>query len=150
VATWLLRFIVQPFGPTRRGPSDATASAVAELLLAPTATRDRLTAGLYLGADDTPLMQLETALKLAIEADPIEKKMRTAGISDRRAAVKTEVITADEAKLLEQADAAVAKVVEVDDFAPEDLKRQATADNVVPLAAARARPKRTAAKRKTQ
>jgi acyl-CoA dehydrogenase len=150
VAAWLLRFIVQPFGPTRRGPSDATASAVAELLLAPTATRDRLTAGLYLGADDTPLMQLETALKLAIEADPIEKKMRTAGISDRRAAVKTEVITADEAKLLEQADAAVAKVVEVDDFAPEDLKRQATADNVVPLAAARARPKRTAAKRKTQ
>ena len=148
VAAWLLRFIVQPFGPNRRGPADATASAAAELLLAPSATRDRLTAGLYLGSEDEPLMRLEAALKLAIEADSIEKKIRAAGIHDRRAAVKAEVITAEEAKLFEAAEATAARVIEVDDFAPAELKRQAAADNIVPLDTARPRARRTAAKRK--
>jgi acyl-CoA dehydrogenase len=150
VAAWLLRFFVQPLGPSRRGPADETSAACAELVLAPSAARDRLTAGLYLGGEDTPLMQLENALRLVIAADPVEKKMRAAGISDRRAAVKTEVITADEAKLLDDAQAAVARVVEVDDFAPEELRRSVKGDNVVPLSPARPRPKRTAAKRKTQ
>ncbi len=148
-AAWFLRFIVQPFGPTRRGPSDATASAVAELILAPTATRDRLTAGLYLGGEDEPLMQLEEALLLTIEADPVEKQMRAPGTADRRAAVNTKVITSEEAKLLDAAPAAAARVIEVDDFAPEELLRRAAGDNVVPLSSAGPRAKRTAAKRKS-
>ena len=38
----LLRFIIQPLGPRRRGPSDSLTRACAALLLEPSATRDRL------------------------------------------------------------------------------------------------------------
>jgi acyl-CoA dehydrogenase len=40
---WMLRFLLLPLGPRRRGPSDRLTDACAELLLAPSATRDRLT-----------------------------------------------------------------------------------------------------------
>jgi len=47
--------------------------------------------------------------------------MHAAHLSDWREAVKTGVITASDGDRLEAAHAAVARVVEVDDFAPEAL-----------------------------
>jgi hypothetical protein len=49
---------------------------------------------------------------------------------------------------LQEAEAAVDKVIAVDDFAPEELARHRGTGNVVALEAARPRARRTAAKRK--
>jgi acyl-CoA dehydrogenase len=72
-AAWLLRFIVQPRGPRSHGPSDAVAMQCAEILLAPSAARDRLTPGLYAGEGEDALARLETAFRLVTESEDIKK-----------------------------------------------------------------------------
>src|SRR4029077_17591717 len=44
---WLLRFLIQPLGPRRRGPSDRVTDRCADLITTPSAARDRLTVDLY-------------------------------------------------------------------------------------------------------
>ena len=51
-AAWLLRFMVLPLGPRRRGPSDRLTQACAAILLEPSATRDRLTVDIFHGSGD--------------------------------------------------------------------------------------------------
>ncbi len=122
VAT-MLKVVVQPFGAKTLGPSDDVVHRCAQLILAPGPARDRLTAGLYhAGAnDDGPLTRLERAFMLVTANAPIEKKMHAAKIRDWKEAVSKGVITADEGQSIQTADDAVAKVIEVDDFAPEAL-----------------------------
>src|SRR5579872_6625023 len=43
---WLLRFLVQPLGPRRRGPSDRITDSCADLITHPSVARDRLTVDL--------------------------------------------------------------------------------------------------------
>lgn len=119
----LLKFVTQPFGAKTLGPSDDVVHRCAQLVLAPGPARDRLTAGLYhAGAnDDGPLTRLEHAFMLVTANAAIEKKMHTAKIRDWKEAVSKGVITADEGLAIQVADEAVAKVIEVDDFAPEAL-----------------------------
>jgi acyl-CoA dehydrogenase len=90
------------------------------LLTEPSATRDRLTSGLYLG-EDGGIGQLERAFKLVTAAEPIQKKMHDAKLRDWKLAREKGVITGDEAKQMEAVDAAVLDAVEVDDFKPEEL-----------------------------
>lgn len=122
VAT-ILKIVVQPFGAKMLGPSDKVVHQCAQLVLEPSTARDRLTSGLYhAGAnDDGPLARLERAFLLVTANAPIEKKMRAAHIRDWNEAVKRGVITADEGNAMKTAQEAVAKVIEVDDFAPEAL-----------------------------
>jgi acyl-CoA dehydrogenase len=118
---WLLKFLIQPLGITQHGPADRLSQQVGELLTEPSATRDRLTYGLYLGDDDGGVARLEKAFKLVTEAEPIQKKMHDAKIRDWKLALEKGVITGDEAKQMEAVDAAVLDAVEVDDFKPEEL-----------------------------
>ena len=76
----ILRFINQPFGAGHRSPADALIKRCAQLLLEPSETRDRLTAGLYLGKHEEGLARLERAFALAIENEPIAKRLRDARI----------------------------------------------------------------------
>jgi acyl-CoA dehydrogenase len=122
VAT-LLRLILQPFGARDTGPTDANVHQCAQLILEPSAARERLTAGLYHVDDDRGLARLEKAFALVAAADGIDRRMRAARIKDWREAVKRGVITASEGERIRVAEEAVAKVVEVDDFAPEELSR---------------------------
>ncbi|WP_458760033.1 acyl-CoA dehydrogenase [Afipia sp. TerB] len=119
----MLKVVVQPFGAKTLGPSDDVVHRCAQLVLAPGPARDRLTAGLYhAGAnDDGPLTRLERAFMLVTANAPIEKKMHAARIRDWKEAVRKGVITAEEGRAIQTADEAVAKVIEVDDFAPEAL-----------------------------
>jgi acyl-CoA dehydrogenase len=119
----ILKFVVQPFGAKTLGPSDKVVHECAQLVLEPSAARERLTAGLYhAGAnDDGPLARLERAFLLVTANAPIEKKMRAAHIRDWNEAMTRGVITADEGNAMKAAHEAVAKVIEVDDFAPEAL-----------------------------
>ena len=119
----ILKFIVQPLGPNVLGPSDAVVHRCAQLVLEPSAARDRLTSGLYHApvGDDGPLARLERAFLLVTGNAAIEKKMRAVRIRDWNEAVKRGVITADEGSAMQKAHDAVAQVIEVDDFAPEAL-----------------------------
>ena len=117
----ILKILIQPLGANPLGPSDDVVHRCAQLVLAPSAARDRLTAGLYHANDDGPLARLERAFLLVTANEPIEKKMHAAKIRDWSDAVKKGVITAEEGEKIKAAHDAVALVIEVDDFAPEAL-----------------------------
>ena len=75
----LLRAIVFPLGRPYVVPSDALGHDVAKLLIAPSPTRDRLTAGMFIPDEvDDPVRQIELALEATIAAEPIEAKLRDA------------------------------------------------------------------------
>jgi acyl-CoA dehydrogenase len=117
----VLKFMVQPFGARVLGPSDATIHHCAQLVLEPSVARDRLTPNLSHVADDRGLDRLEQAFLLVTGTEEIARRMRVARIRDWREAVKQGVITQSEGERIAAAQDAAAKVIEVDDFAPEAL-----------------------------
>jgi len=127
---WLLRLIAFPWGRRRRPPNRRIVQACANLALAPSDTRERLTTGIYRGkgiADVTGLM--EEAFAAALRRDAIEAKLKEAGKSGRKALSDTDALVAEGALSREEADsltaanAIIAKAIAVDDFAPEELVR---------------------------
>jgi acyl-CoA dehydrogenase len=118
---WFLKFIIQPLGVSQHGPADALTRQCADILLEPSAARDRLTSGLYLGDDDGGIARLERAFKLVTEAEPAAKKMHDAKIRDWQIAWQKGIITEAEAKQMEEVHEAVSKAIDVDDFSPEEL-----------------------------
>jgi acyl-CoA dehydrogenase len=131
----VLRAIAFPLGRPYVVPSDALGHCVAELLIAPSPTRDRLTAGMFIPDDvDDPVRQIELALEAAVAAEPIEAKLRAAMRAGKlpprdepgadpevldRQAVEAGIITADEARVLAEHREWVAIVIRVDDFGPD-------------------------------
>ena len=121
VVAWILKFVVQPFGARVLGPSDRVVHRCAQIVLEPSAARDRLTPDLAHVEDDGGCARLERAFLLVAAAEDAARKMRVARLHDRDEAVKQGVITQSEADKLAAAHEAVAKVIDVDDFAPEAL-----------------------------
>jgi acyl-CoA dehydrogenase len=117
----VLKFLVQPFGARVLGPSDRVTHQCAQLVLEPSAARDRLTPDLSHVDDDRGVARLEKAFLLVTAAEDIARRMRAAHLHDWRDAVKKGVITQAEGEQIAAAHEAVAKVIEVDDFAPEAL-----------------------------
>jgi len=131
----VLRRIVFPLGRPYVVPSDALGHQVAKLLIEPSATRDRLTAGVFLSRSPVnPVVQIERALAATIASEPVEAKIRAAlkhrQIDGRLApgagvealvarARDAGVITAAEADLVLVAREATAAVIRVDDFAQD-------------------------------
>ncbi|HEY3489508.1 MAG TPA: acyl-CoA dehydrogenase [Candidatus Deferrimicrobiaceae bacterium] len=126
----LLHFVIFPLGRHFAPPSDALGHEVSKRLIAPSAARDRLTAGMFLPkGEDEPLGLLEAALDATIEAEPIEARLHGArkagtirgeGEALTQAAVAAKVITASEGELLAHAARLRDAVIRVDDF-PKDL-----------------------------
>jgi len=126
---WLLGGIVFPAGRRYHVPSDALGHKVASLLLAPSATRERLTGGLYVSSDPNDVTgRLEDALPKVIAAEPLERKLYK--LVDEvptlhgdhegqvREAVKRGLVSEAEAGMLRAAHAARRAVITVDDFPP--------------------------------
>jgi len=131
---WLLRLLTFPCGIRPTAPSDRLGHRVATLLMAPSATRDRLSQGIYLPlALEEPLGRIEDALSKVIAAEPIEKKLRDArrkkliAVADTTGgydeAVAAKIITTAEAQILINAEAARKTVIRVDDFPFTDFER---------------------------
>jgi acyl-CoA dehydrogenase len=119
---WLLRLMVFPKGLTLNAPTDAMGHAVAQLLLAPSPARDRLTAGIYIPEGDSEIVgRLEVALEAVIEADAVKMALKR-----ERPAPAGQTETAAIAAVA-RAEALTRAVIDVDDFAPEDLRRQPSA-----------------------
>ncbi|HUP93872.1 MAG TPA: acyl-CoA dehydrogenase [Burkholderiales bacterium] len=124
----VLRFIVFPWGREFRLPHDSLGHDVCNLVLAPGASRDRLTRGMFIPDDaDDPVAILDRALETAIAAEPIEHKLKSAlragalqAHDDLAAAVARGVIDEAEAGQLEAARALRRRAIMVDDF-PKDF-----------------------------
>jgi acyl-CoA dehydrogenase len=117
----ILKFLIQPFGARVLGPSDRVVHACAQLVLEPSIARDRLTPDLSHVEDDGGLARLEKAFRLMTGAEDVARKMHAAHLHDWKEAVAKGVITQGEAGRIAAAQEAVAKVIEVDDFAAEEL-----------------------------
>ena len=127
IVAWLLRASTFTFGFYRELPSDELSRACAELLLEPSATRDRLTGGIFIGGAADPVGMLDHALAMALVAEPIERKLRTASGGDIDAGETSGTIDADEARTLREFRSLLRSVLAVDDFAPEELSPAASA-----------------------
>ena len=135
----LMRMLIFPRGRTYFAPSDRLGSQLAELIMTPGPSRDRLCHEAYRDAQgNNPLHALQEALELSAAADPLEKKLRVDGVRTGRLraldvpgqtaeAERIGLLTADEARLLQRYDAAVMSLIHVDDFAPHELGTQAQA-----------------------
>jgi acyl-CoA dehydrogenase len=117
----VLKFLIQPLGARVLGPSDRVTHQCAQLVLEPSAARDRLTRDIAHVDDDGGVARLEKAFLLVTGAEDIARKLRSARLHDWQAAVKQGVITQAEGERFAAAREAVAKVIEVDDFAPEAI-----------------------------
>jgi acyl-CoA dehydrogenase len=138
---WLLRFMLLPFGVRRRGPSDRLTQACANLLLTPSATRERLTADIFHGTGGSGLARLERAFELTVAAQPLHDRLHRANLRDIEKARQQNVINDVEAAQLHAAAEAVAAAVAVDDFAPEELSPRRALGDVL----SQAMPRPTAA-----
>ena len=92
----ILKFLLQPFGARVLGPSDRVVHECAQLILEPSAARDRLTPDLSHVDDDRGVARLEKAFKLVTASEDIRKQMHAAHIHDWKEAVKKGVITQSE------------------------------------------------------
>jgi acyl-CoA dehydrogenase len=137
--TWLFRGPVAAWSRLNRlgsMPSDDLGHRVARILLTPGAQRDRLTAGIFLPADpSTALGRLDHAMALCHQSDALQTKLRDAvksGTLEKAAparlvqqAVEKGVLTAAEAKLLAEAEAAREDAIQVDAFTLEAYMQSA-------------------------
>jgi acyl-CoA dehydrogenase len=130
---WLLRIVAFPLGRFRRPPSDRLVHACASLILSATATRERLTDGIYISRLPTdPTGRMEAAFAAALERDAIEDKIRASGQVGRKAMadlarlVRENIVTQGEADALARANAIIRDAIDVDDFAPSELTARAT------------------------
>ncbi len=127
----LLRLIVFPFGKPYAPPNDANDRRVARLLLRPSAARDRLTAGIYIGSPHEPLGRVEDALQKSLAAEGAARKLQRAVRAGKlpdasgdeliEQAKQAKLITERDAALLSSADAARVDAIAVDDFAPAEF-----------------------------
>ena len=124
---WVLRLLTFPTGYPFHEPDDDSDSKLAELLLLPSATRDRLTDGIFVTTDmDEPVGRLETALDLCVQLDAVEKSIRSAYREGRlRGATAEEILQSAHAegliddqqlKDLLQLEELRSKVISVDAF----------------------------------
>ena len=75
----LLHWYIFPLGRPYEVPSDKLGHEVARLLIEPSATRDRLTAGMFVPRDEADAVGvIELALEATVAAEPVELRIRKA------------------------------------------------------------------------
>ena len=128
----LLRAFIFPLGKSLTPPSDKLGGKVSALLLHPSATRDRLTAGMYLPKNEIdPVGPLEAALHSTLKCESLQQQISAMNIVDPitisnelahiTAAHRKGLITTAETQLLERDYELRLRVIMVDDFTPDQL-----------------------------
>jgi acyl-CoA dehydrogenase len=128
----LLRFFLFPSGKPYAPPADYLVHQTAALLLKNSATRDRLTHGIYINQKpDDVTGRIEVAFQAVLDAMPVEAKIHAAQKQKQLpkgaildvldAAISKAVISKKEAELVVVAEKNRFAVISVDDFSPEQL-----------------------------
>jgi acyl-CoA dehydrogenase len=152
--SWFLRFFIFPRGRTYKNPSDELGSRVVDIITTPGEARDRLSRYAYTALEPgNPLGQLQEALELAREHEPLERRLRQARKEGLIAsdyiglqigeAEKAQVISKAEANSLRDYHAKVAALLDVDDFAADEFLHRPGGN----VSAAEATPKEAATKK---
>lgn len=127
-----LRFFMFPFGKPYSPPSDKLIHSTAQLAIKPSASRDRLCAGIYLSeSPDDRTGRIEYAFQLAHQARAAEKRLKRL-LKDGRLRGATEAIRIQEAldkslisqtefDLLVKSRDAMLNAIRVNDFDPDEL-----------------------------
>ncbi|MBP6019693.1 MAG: acyl-CoA dehydrogenase [Burkholderiaceae bacterium] len=145
IIAWKLGFLTFPLGRPFAPPSDRLNHQVARLLITPSETRNRLTAGCYAPDDEyDPVGMIEAAMLATLAAEPIERKMRqfekagslannpTANVRDIAQAVHAAGgITDDEYAIVARRNVLRDRVIAVDNF-PFDLHHEAASATATP------------------
>ncbi|WP_160153634.1 acyl-CoA dehydrogenase [Microbulbifer sp. ALW1] len=117
----LMQFLTMPWGHSIRSASDRQARACAELIMAPSETRDRLTSGVFPGTSGDGIDIVEQAFLRSHETDAIREKMKKGGLRPLNLAtidkaVEKNLISAEEAARIKVTATAVDKAIQVDHF----------------------------------
>jgi acyl-CoA dehydrogenase len=130
---FLARLLMFPRGLTYFAPADRLGRSVADLVLADTETRSSLSRLLYQSdVPDNPLAALQRVLEMAAVAEPLEKKLRVEGQKTGRVSAldltgqieqarEFGILSEAEAQFLADYDQRVMSIINVDDFAPDEL-----------------------------
>ena len=129
----MLRVVVFPMGRRECAPGDRLTHRVAQLLLAPSDTRNRLTQGVYSSArTGNPIGLLEQALPQVIAAEPLERKFLKALKTGQIDGITWEeqleqvralgAISAEEADILRKVRAITLEIIAVDEFDSSELR----------------------------
>jgi acyl-CoA dehydrogenase len=128
-----MRMIIFPRGMTYFPPSDRLGRNIVDLIMNPTASRERMSQHIYkTQVSNNPLGMLQEALILSTMAEPLEKRIRVDGVRTGRVtaldlpgqisqALGLGILSEAEAVMLRDYDAKVSHLINVDDFAPEEL-----------------------------
>jgi len=133
----VMRILIFPRGRTYFAPGDRLGRQVAELVTSPSETRERLGRFLYRTLEPhNPLALLQEALLLAVQLEPLEKRIRVEGVKSGKVsaldlpgriqqALAAGIISDTEAAALRDYDRKVMDLINVDDFEPHELAAQA-------------------------
>jgi acyl-CoA dehydrogenase len=131
-----MRFVIFPRGLVYSAPSDRLGHKIAELVSSPTESRERLCHFIYRTVEPSnALGLLQEALVLSQTAEPIEKRIRVEGVKTGKItaldlpgqvqqALALGIISETEAAALREYDRKVMDIINVDDFAPDELGMQ--------------------------
>jgi len=135
---WLLRVLIFPLGKPYSPPDDRLGHEVADVLLSPSAARDRLTNGMFVPADlAEALGRIERALAEMERAEAIERNLHKAIKGGRLPklplaevldlAVERQEIDRHDAEHFRSAEKLRREVIMVDEFTKDYLRRQSHA-----------------------
>lgn len=135
-----LHLILKPFGSRRNKPDDMLGRKLARILIEPNETRTRLTRLVFSQpSENCPLGRLEEAFHKICAVEELEKKVMKAvkehvlkSLTFREQIIEAQqcdLLTAIEAKQLEEAELARQAIIKVDDFADEELRRSSSVSN---------------------
>jgi len=128
IVRWKLYAWIFPLGRRLHQPDDALTQQLALQLQTPGEARKPWLDGIYLPDDaDDIAGRLEYALQLTLQSEPIEQRLADLGVQytqeNGQALCEQGILHKDELKLLMQADKAIRKAIDVDDF-PQGRKRK--------------------------
>ncbi|MFZ2315612.1 MAG: acyl-CoA dehydrogenase [Gammaproteobacteria bacterium] len=132
ILAFLLKVLIFPLGQRFSKPSDALNHKIAQLLMSPTETRQRLSFGAYVAhTEGNAMADVQDALIKSIASEDVEKKIKDARkehliagythVQQAQAALDKKIISMDEFDTFMQAEDARNKVIAVDDFLTSDL-----------------------------
>jgi acyl-CoA dehydrogenase len=132
-----MRVLIFPRGRIYSAPGDRLGRTIAALVTSPTEVRDRLCQLVYRTLEPgNPLGLLQEALQLAVQLEPLEKRIRVEGVKTGKVtaldmpgriqqALTAGLISETEAAALRDYDRKVMDLINVDDFDTSELGTQA-------------------------
>jgi acyl-CoA dehydrogenase len=133
----VMRACIFPRGRIYSAPGDRLGRTVAALVTEPTEARERLGQFTYRTLEPSnPLGLLQEALLLAVQLEPLEKRIRVEGVKSGKVtaldlpgriqqALAAGIISETDAAALRDYDRKVMDIINVDDFDPQELGAQA-------------------------